>query len=229
MAFGNPNKPVATPTAVPTPAPRATVPPTTPRAAAPVVTPTPKPSAPASKGLNPYELTKVLTGKVRLSYVKVFQPDEKDGKYSVSVILPKSSTRTIEAIARAIQVATENGKTSKWGGKIPAALDYAWHDGDVERPEDEAYAGAYYFNAKSSTAPGVVDSDGVAITNPADLYSGCYARVSVNFYPYDANGNRGIACGLNNIQKLEDGEPLGGRVSADADFAQPFDDEDADY
>ena len=107
---------------------------------------------------------------------------------------------------------------AKFGGKIPnkAALKLPLRDGDLER-DDEAYKGAYFVNANSTTAPQIVDR--------AEVYSGCYARVSINFYAFNSNGNRGIACGLGNIQKVRDGEPLGGRSSAADDFSTDFDDD----
>lgn len=177
--------------------------------------------------------TKVITGKVRLSYVHVFEPtsvgDSGDEKYSVSIIIPKSDKETLKKIKEAINVAKENGKTSKFGGKIPANLKTPLRDGDEDRPEDEAYEDSYFINASSTTAPGVIDRAKKAITDPEELYSGCYGRVSINFYPFNSNGNKGIAAGLNNIQKLADGEPLGGRVSAEVDFDDDFDlDEDDD-
>lgn len=177
--------------------------------------------------------TKVITGKVRLSYVHVFEPtsvgDSGDEKYSVSIIIPKSDKETLKKIKEAINVAKENGKTSKFGGKIPANLKTPLRDSDEDRPEDEAYEDSYFINASSATAPGVIDRAKKAITDPEELYSGCYGRVSINFYPFNSNGNKGIAAGLNNIQKLADGEPLGGRVSAEVDFDDDFDlDEDDD-
>ena len=92
-------------------------------------------------------------------------------------------------------------------------------DGDVERPDDEAYADSYFVNANSSTAPGIVDADRQPILDHSEVYSGVYGRASINFYAFNSNGNKGIACGLNNLQKIRDGEPLGGRSRAEDDFA----------
>ena len=146
-------------------------------------------------------------------------------KYSVSLIIPKTDTKTIDAINAAVDAAIKDG-AAKFGGKIPnkAALKLPLRDGDLER-DDEAYKGAYFVNANSTTAPQIVDRSVQPILDRAEVYSGCYARVSVNFYAFNSNGNRGIACGLGNIQKVRDGEPLGGRSSAADDFATDVDDD----
>ena len=147
-----------------------------------------------------------------------------DPKYSVSAIIPKSDTKTVNAIKAAIEQAKKDS-VSKWGGKVPANLKLPLRDGDIDRPDDEAYAGCYFFNANSRQAPQVVDSKVQPILDQSEVYSGCYGKISVTFYGYNSNGNRGIAAGLGNIQKLKDGESLGGRTSAADDF-QTEDDED---
>ncbi|CUH96373.1 hypothetical protein P22_2463 [Propionispora sp. 2/2-37] len=167
--------------------------------------------------------TKVVTGVVRLSYANVHEPKSINGgtpKYSVSLIIPKSDNKTISAIQKAIDAAIEEGR-GKFGGKIPnkAALKLPLRDGDIDRPDDAAYTNCYFVNANSSTAPEIVDKSLNPILNRSEVYSGVYARVSVNFYAFNSNGNRGIACGLGNIQKIRDGEPLGGKTSAADDFA----------
>ena len=172
--------------------------------------------------------TKVVTGVVRLSYANVWEPTSINGgtpKYSVSLIIPKSDKKTIDAINAAVDAAIKDG-ASKFGGKIPskAALKLPLRDGDTER-EDEAYKDSYFVNANSTTAPQIVDRSVQPILDRAEVYSGCYARVSINFYAFNSNGNRGIACGLGNIQKVRDGEPLGGRSSAAEDFATDLDDD----
>ena len=172
--------------------------------------------------------TKVVTGVVRLSYEHVREPASVNGsnpKYSVSLIIPKSDTKTIAAINQAIDNAIRDG-AAKFGGKIPpkGALKLPLRDGDTER-EDEAYRDAYFINANSTTAPQIVDRSVQPILDRSEVYSGCYARVSINFYAFNSNGNRGIACGLGNIQKVRDGEPLGGKTSAADDFATDLDDD----
>ena len=172
--------------------------------------------------------TKVVTGIVRLSYANVWEPASINGskpKYSVSLIIPKSDTKTISEINAAIDTAIKEG-AAKFGGKVPnkAALKLPLRDGDIER-DDEAYRGAYFVNANSTTAPQIVDRAVNPILDRNEVYSGCYARVSINFYAFNSNGNRGIACGLGNIQKVRDGEPLGGKTSAADDFATDLDDD----
>ena len=169
-----------------------------------------------------------MTGKVRLSYANVWEPASVNGgtpKYSVSLIIPKTDTRTIDLINAAIDNAIKQG-AAKFGGKVPnrAALKLPLRDGDTER-DDEAYKGSYFVNANSTTAPQIVDTSVQPIIDRSEVYSGCYARVSINFYAFNSNGNRGIACGLGNIQKLADGEALGGKTTAAEDFASDTDDD----
>lgn len=164
--------------------------------------------------------TKVTTGKVRLSYAHLFEPHAIEGnepKYSVSVIIPKSDKETLQAIKEAVAEAKEQGK-GKWNGKVPTNIKTPLRDGDVEREGDEAYAGCYFLNANSKNKPGVVDINVQPVLDATEVYSGCYGRLTLNFYAYNANGNKGIAAGLGNVQKLEDGEPLGGFTRAEDDF-----------
>jgi len=171
--------------------------------------------------------TKVVTGKVRFSYLNAFEPKSINGgdeKYSVSLIIPKSDTKTIAEIKAAIEQAKKDG-ISKFGGKIPANLKLPLRDGDVERVDDEAYKGSYFVNANSKDRPGVVDKNVKAILDPSELYSGCYGRASITFYAFNQNGNKGIACGLQNLQKLSDGEPLSSRSRAEDDFTTADDDD----
>ena len=177
--------------------------------------------------------TKVITGvNTRWSYANVWDPKAIDGgkpKYSVSLIIPKDDEVTVNKIKAAIQAAYEEGQSKlKGNGKsVPplAAIKNPLRDGDIEKPDDEAYAGCYFVNANSSTAPGVVDADRQPIIERSEVYSGVYGRASINFYAFNVNGNRGIACGLNNLQKIKDGEPLGGKASAESDFATEDDDD----
>ena len=168
--------------------------------------------------------TKVVTGEVRFSYAHVWEPDSIDGgdpKYSVSVLIPKSDIATLQKVQAAVQAAIEAGKTKLAGknGQVnTATLKLPLRDGDVERADDDAYAGMYFFNASSKNRPGIVDAAVNPIMNQSEFYSGCYGRASVNFYAFSANGNKGIAAGLNNVQKLRDGEPLAGGSSPEEDF-----------
>lgn len=177
--------------------------------------------------------TKVVTGiNTRLSYANVWEPKSINGgkeKYSVSLIIPKSDKPTINAIEKAIDAAIQEG-IGKFGGKKPnkATLKLPLRDGDVER-DDDAYQDSYFINANSITAPQIVDKHVQPIHDRDEVYSGCYARVSINFYAFNTNGNRGIACGLGNIQKIRDGEPLGGHASASDDFTAIDDSSDDDF
>ena len=164
---------------------------------------------------------------VRFSYANVHHPVSVNGsdlKYSVSIIIPKSDKQTIKKIKDAIAKATQEDK-DKFGGKIPTNLKTPLRDGDVDREDDETYADAYFINANSKVKPGIVDEDLNPIIEPSEFYSGCYGRVSLTFYGFNVNGNKGVAAGLQNIMKTSDGEPLGGRTSAEDDFG---DDEDED-
>ena len=181
--------------------------------------------------------TKVITGKdTRFSYLHVWEPKSVNGgnpRYSVSLLIPKSDTETVEAIQAAVRAAYRDGEALLRGTAktVPpmSSLKLPLRDGDTDRPEDPAYAGCWFLNANSDRAPGVVDRACVPIRDPEQVYSGCYGRASVTFFAFNSNGNRGIACGLNNLQKMRDGEPLGGRASAESDFAPFAEEEDPDF
>ena len=174
-----------------------------------------------SKIQNP---TKVITGvNTRWSYANVWDAKSINGgapKFSVSLIIPKSDTATVNKIKAAIQAAYEEGESKlKGNGKFVPALDTIktpLRDGDKERPGDDAYKGCYFINANSATAPGIVDADRNPIMDRSEVYSGVYGRASINLC---------IACGLNNLQKIRDGEPLGGRPRAEDDFDTADDDD----
>ena len=177
--------------------------------------------------------TKVITGvNTRWPYANVWEAKAMEGgkpKFSVSLIIPKSDTVTVGKIKSAIEEAYRDGQSKLKGNakSVPAlsTLRTPLRDGDLERPDDPAYANAYFVNANSTTSPGVVDANRNEILDKSEVYSGCYGRASISFYAFNANGNKGIACGLNNLQKIKDGEPLGGKASAESDFATE-DDED---
>lgn len=173
--------------------------------------------------------TKVITGKeTRLSYFNGWEPKSINGgpeKYSLCLLIPKDDKTTLDAIEKAIEAAIEEG-IAKFGGKKPnkATIKLPLRDGDVER-EDEAYKGHYFINANSTTPPQIVDSSVKPILDRSEVYSGCYARVSINFYAFNKNGNKGVACGLGNIQKIKDGEMLGGKSLAVDDFTEETSDD----
>ena len=171
----------------------------------------------------------VVTGKVRLSYVHLFQPyvnpnnPGAEPKYSTTILLPKSDVATKQRIDAAINAAIEAGIASKWNGVRPPQIAICVHDGDGVRPSDgmpfgDECKGHWVFTASSKQPPQVVDTSIQPILNQSEIYSGIYARVSVQFFPYANSGKKGIGCGLGNVQKLEDGEPLGGRTTAEDDF-----------
>ena len=178
--------------------------------------------------------TKVITGvNTRWSYANVWEAKSINGgtpKFSVSLIIPKSDTQTVEKVKAAIQAAYQEGEAKLKGNSrtVPAlsAIKTPLRDGDIERPDDPAYANSYFINANSTTAPGIVDADRQPIIDRSEVYSGVYGRASINLYAFNSNGNRGIACGLNNLQKIRDGEPLGGRTRAEDDFADLDDNDD---
>ena len=175
---------------------------------------------------------KVITGKVIMSYLTVNEPKTPlgggDPKYSVSLIIPKSDTATVEKIRAAIRAAYDEGQGKLKGNSrnVPALEDLKTplRDGDKERRDDEVYQNSWFINANSSTKPGVVDADLNPILDTSELYSGIIGRASITFYAFNSNGNKGIACGLNNLQKLADGKPLGSHSRPEDDFADDEDD-----
>ena len=181
--------------------------------------------------------TKVITGpKTKWSYANVWNPKSINGstpKYSVSLIVPKSDTKTVNKIKAAIKEAYEEGLSKLKGNSKSAPalsiLKTPLRDGDLERPDDPVYKNAYFINANATMAPGIVDKDRQEIIDHSEVYSGVYGRASITFYAFNSNGNKGIACGLNNLQKIADGEPLGSRKRAEDDFADLEDEDDDDF
>ena len=163
----------------------------------------------------------------RFSYLFCWEPSSVNGgdpKFSVSAIIPKSDTATVNAVKAAIEQAKQDSM-SKWGGKLPSNLKTPLRDGDIDRPDDPVYKGCYFINANSRQRPQVVNAKVEPILDQSEVYSGCYGRISCTFYGYNSNGNRGIAAGLGNIQKLHDGEALGGRTNAADEFVTVEDDD----
>lgn len=182
-------------------------------------------------------LTRVVTPQlVRFSYVNVFKPkaaqDGGEEKYSVQLLIPKKNVELVAIFKKAIDAAIQEGVKSckSWGGRIPPPnlFKAGLRDGDVEKPGEAAYAGMYFVNATSSNKPTVVDIDGNRILDPSDLYSGCWGRVDVNFYPFEKK-SKGVACGLNNLQKVRDDDKFGGGPSAEDSFKDFFGKGDDDF
>ena len=159
----------------------------------------------------------------RISFANIWEPRSINGseeKYSVSCLIPKDDKATLAKIKKAIEAAKEAAKEKKWGGKLPPNLKLPMHDGDIDRPDDENYAGHFFFNATSKDAPQIVDRHVQPILDPRECGSGDYCNVSVNFYGFAASGNKGIAAGLQNIQLVRHGERLAGRPTAASDFVE---------
>jgi len=166
----------------------------------------------------------VVFGPCRLSYTHLFAKyspdgDADNGKYMTNVLIPKKEKQTVKALQDAIEAAKKAGMVSKWGGKEPKKLDLPLRDGDTDKEDDDVYADHFFVNAKAKTRPGVIAKDKTPIVDEEEMYSGVWAIVSVTFFPYDISGNRGVAVGLNNVMKFKDDERLGGRSSAESDFA----------
>lgn len=174
--------------------------------------------------------TKVITGKVRFSFVNIFKAraiqDGQDAKFSICLLIPKDDKATIKKINAAIDEAVQDGITSQWGGKKPANLKLPLRDGDTEKDSPE-FEGMYFLNASSKRKPGIVDKDLMEILDPDEVYSGSWGRASINFYPFNRNGNKGVGVGLNNVQKLRDDARLGGSyATAEDDFGDGFEEDD---
>lgn len=182
--------------------------------------------------------TSIITNLVRFSYVHIFEKASIDGgtpQYSVALLIPKNDRDGIKKIKAAIDAAIEEGKGAlgiKDTSKLPKGFKHPLRDGDEEKEGDPAYEGMYFMNAVTKNRrPGIVDRNRKEIIDPEQVYSGCYGRADVNFYAFNVSGNKGVACGLNNIQKVKEGEPLSGVNDAASAFDDNFkyeEDEDDD-
>lgn len=178
--------------------------------------------------------TKVVTGKVRFSFCNIFEPkasnDGGDPKYSVTLLIPKTDTATLNKIKTAMAEARENFCAKNGANALPAKPTHTMHDGDGQRPSGDDFGpeckGCYVITVSSKQKPVIIDNMGNEVTDPAEVYSGCYGRASINFYGYSKNGKKGISAGLLAIKKLHDGEPFGTVGSAD-DFEDDFKDDGA--
>lgn len=169
----------------------------------------------------------VTTGEARLSYAHLFKPyayqPGQEEKYQVTVLIPKTDTATMGRINAAIEAAKQKGINDKWNGQCPPILNTPVYDGDGVRPSDGLPFGAeckghwvFTASAKAEYPPEVVDKMGNPIINQSEVYSGMYGRVNVTFFPYMFGGKKGIGCGLGPVQKLRDGEALGGSMPSAA-------------
>lgn len=179
--------------------------------------------------------TKVVTGKVRFSFCHIFEPQEPQGggepKYSVTLLIPKADTATIGKIKEAMAEARENFCKRNGANALPQKPVHTLHDGDGIRDNGDQYGpeckGCYVITVSSKQKPVVVDNMRNPVTDPAEVYSGCYGRAAINFFGYNSNGKKGISAGLLSVQKLHDGDPFGTVGSAD-DFDDDFSDLDED-
>lgn len=172
--------------------------------------------------------TQIRIGEVRFSYAHVFEPKASmggDPKYSCAILIPKDNTEAVKLVREAIEAAKLNGKSTKWGGKLPANCKNPLRDGDTER-DDDIYADCWFINASNKNRPAVKVAE-AGITSDAlddeDFYSGCFGAAVLSFYPFDASGNRGVAAGLEVVVKTRDGEKLSGGINADAALAGLYD------
>ena len=174
--------------------------------------------------------TRVLTGECRLSYVNLVQPRANNNdpsakpKYSVTLLIPKTDTAVYQNILSSIEAAAADAQGKLWNGVRPPVMPIPIHDGDGVRDNGTPYGpeckGCWVITASSNNKPQVIhQSDINTELAPQDIYSGMYARVTINFFGYNRAGKRGIGCGLGNVMKTRDGEPLAGGASAAADFA----------
>lgn len=170
--------------------------------------------------------TAVTTGEVRLSFVNLFTPRAnqpgQEPKYSTTILIPKSDYATMQRINAAIEAAAQKGATSIWNGARPPQLAVPIHDGDGLRPNGEAFGpeckGHWVLTASSKQQQAVVAADMSPMIDQTRVYSGVYGRVNINFFPYLNSGKKGVGAGLGPVQILRDGEPLGGRISAEQAF-----------
>lgn len=176
--------------------------------------------------------TKVVTGTVRLSFAHLFEPysndPDQEPKYSVMLLIPKSDKATIKKIKDAQQAALEAGKTSRFGGSIPKNWKNTFRDADEEMDTEERteMRGMMFMTVSSKTRPGIVDRNVNPILDSSEVYSGCYARVSINAFAFNTQGSKGVSFGLNHVQKIADGDYLGGRSKAEDDFEALGEDDD---
>lgn len=171
------------------------------------------------------EATNVTTGQVRLSYVHLFQPYARPGqeaKYSVTILIPKSDVATKQRIDAAIHAAIQKGVSGVWNGARPPQPKTPVWDGDGIRQNGEPFGpeakGHWVLTASSKQQQAIVDANLNPIIDQTQVYSGMYGRVNINFFAFSNSGNRGIGAGLGPVQKLTDGEPLGGQISAEQAF-----------
>ena len=170
--------------------------------------------------------TAIRIGEVRFSYPHLFELNMNE-KYSCCILIDKSNKEAIQLVEEATKAAAKKGAEKFWSGKIPANIKKPLRDGDEDHPEDPAFANQMFLNASNKYKPQVASRDEfgvILIEDPNDLYAGSYGAVTLEFYPYNTNGNRGVGVSLGNVIKLRDGDRLAGTAeSAEASFADLVD------
>ena len=147
--------------------------------------------------------TRVLTGEVRLSYVNLVAPranvNDPNGtpKYSATLLIPKSDTAVKQNIDASIEAAAKEAQSKLWGGVRPPVMPIPIHDGDGIRDNGTPYGpeckGCWVLTAATKNKPQVVhQSDINTELLPQDIYSGMYARVTINFFSYNRAGKKGF-------------------------------------
>lgn len=178
------------------------------------------------------ENTSIVLQHVRLSYVHILKPyardPKSDAKYQTTILVPKSDTNAKAMIDAAIEGAKRNGLANKWQGAMPQRVPTPIWDGDGLTQNGNEFGpeckGHWVFTASSPADKPieVVDANVQPILRVTDVYSGMYANVSVNFFAYNYQGKKGIGCGLGPVQKVADGEPLGGQAPSAKSIFSPL-------
>lgn len=182
------------------------------------------------------KVREVKGGPVLGSYCNLFTPraadEDSEPKYSMSMLFKK---KDLENPAHpTAKFMAELKRRCHEEAVIKFGADYAkkypkfklpFRDGDIEKPDKEEYAACIFANASGIRAPGVVNKARIAVTSESEAYSGCFYIVSVNPYPFDKKGNKGIALGLNNVMVWDRGPRIDGREDAAEAFKDWSDDE----
>lgn len=167
-----------------------------------------------------------VTAYGRLSYAHLFTPhapnEQAAPKYSATLLIPKSDTATLQRIQAAIQAAVQDGVDRKVFKQAidPAHTKYPpLRDGDLPNdsgePRGPEFAGHYFIAAKAPVKrkPFVVDGNVQPIIDETEIYSGAYVNMAVQFFAYENSGNKGVSASLVGVQKVKDGERLGGPLT----------------
>ena len=159
---------------------------------------------------------KAITPEFRVSFPHLFEayafkPGDVE-KFSMTMLFPK------EVDITALKELAQAAVIYKWpdADKRPEVIRSPFRDGN--KKDYDGYKDHIFVTCNSKTQPGIINQKKQEITSDAELYAGCYARATVVAYAYSYLGNSGVSFGLNNIQKLRDGEPFSGKGKAEDDF-----------